>query len=155
MCYAAYARWEKVFCFYLLLLASYCLYLPCITAAIESTREDLKTSSVWTTWPFSSARGIRQFGYSVLVPGWFCERFSPTASTRATCNRSGGEQAIVFHNSDARAKAAGEFLNWFLQPEQVIKWSQKTGMLPVTKSVAKSDKYLDWVKKEQPSLIPF
>ena len=67
----------------------------------------------------------------------------------------GGEQAIVFHNSDARAKAAGEFLNWFLQPEQVIKWSQKTGMLPVTKSVAKSDKYLDWVKKEQPRLIPF
>lgn len=67
----------------------------------------------------------------------------------------GGEQAIVFHNSDVRAKAAGEFLNWFLQPEQVLKWSQKTGMLPVTQSVAQSDKYLGWVKSEQPRLLPF
>ena len=34
--------------------------------------------------PELSARGIRQFGYSWSVPGWFCVLRSPTQSTRAT-----------------------------------------------------------------------
>ncbi|VXB38046.1 Multiple sugar transport system substrate-binding protein [Microbacterium sp. 8M] len=67
----------------------------------------------------------------------------------------GGEQAVVFKNSDAKAKAAADFLAWFLEAPQVTKWSEKTGMLPVLNSVATSSDYLDWVKSSQPQLLPF
>ncbi|MDR0285783.1 MAG: ABC transporter substrate-binding protein [Propionibacteriaceae bacterium] len=67
----------------------------------------------------------------------------------------GGEQAMVFNNSDAKAAAAGEFLAWFLDPVQVTTWSETTGMLPVTNSVATGGAYLDWVKNSQPALLPF
>ncbi len=67
----------------------------------------------------------------------------------------GGEQAMVFNNSDANAKAAADFLAWFLQADQVTKWSQTTGMLPVTNSVATSSDYLTWVKSTEPRLLPY
>lgn len=67
----------------------------------------------------------------------------------------GGEQAMVFDNDDARAKAAADFLAWFLEPEQVTSWSETTGMLPVTNSVATSDDYLGWVDENQPRLRPY
>ncbi|MDR1186109.1 MAG: ABC transporter substrate-binding protein [Bifidobacteriaceae bacterium] len=67
----------------------------------------------------------------------------------------GGEQAMVFDNADDRTRAAADFLDWFLQPEQVTKWSQTTGMLPVTGSVANSGAYLEWVKASEPRLLPF
>lgn len=77
----------------------------------------------------------------------------PTDGVKAT--NLGGEQAMVFNNSSAKAKAASDFLTWFLKDTQVTKWSEKTGMLPVTQSVADSSGYNNWVKKEQPSLLPF
>lgn len=67
----------------------------------------------------------------------------------------GGEQAMVFSNSDANAKASADFLAWFLAPEQVTQWSEKTGMLPVTNSVATSSEYLTWVKETEPRLLPY
>lgn len=67
----------------------------------------------------------------------------------------GGEQAMVFDNSDAEAKAAADFLAWFLEPEQVTSWSEATGMLPVTNSVATGDEYLTWVDENQPRLRPY
>jgi len=67
----------------------------------------------------------------------------------------GGEQAMVFNNSDANAKAAADFLAWFLDPAQVTAWSETTGMLPVTNSVATSTAYLDWVNTKQPRLLPY
>jgi multiple sugar transport system substrate-binding protein len=67
----------------------------------------------------------------------------------------GGEQAMVFDNSDASSKAAADFLSWFLEPEQVTSWSEATGMLPVTTSVATSSDYLDWVDTTEPRLRPF
>jgi multiple sugar transport system substrate-binding protein len=77
----------------------------------------------------------------------------PADGTPAT--NLGGEQAMVFDNSNAEAKAAADFLAWFLQPEQVTSWSETTGMLPVLNSVATSTDYLDWVNSSEPRLLPF
>lgn len=67
----------------------------------------------------------------------------------------GGEQAMVFDNGAEKAAAATDFLAWFLEPEQVLSWSEATGMLPVTNSVATSDEYLSWVDENQPRLRPY
>ena len=67
----------------------------------------------------------------------------------------GGEQAMVFANNDASSKNAADFLAWFLAPEQVTKWSETTGMIPVTKSVATGADYLAWVDANQPRLKPY
>ena len=67
----------------------------------------------------------------------------------------GGEQAMVFDNSDAEAAAAADFLSWFLEPAQVTSWSEATGMLPVLGSVASSDDYLGWVDSTEPRLRPY
>ena len=80
---------------------------------------------------------------------------APYPSDGKPATNLGGEQAMVFNNSDANAKAAADFLAWFLAPEQVTKWSQTTGMLPVTNSVATSSAYLDWVKSTEPRLLPY
>ena len=67
----------------------------------------------------------------------------------------GGEQAVVFTQDQQEQKAAGEFLTWFVDPAQNISWSQKTGFLPVRKSVAESAEYKDFVKNTLPELQPF
>ena len=67
----------------------------------------------------------------------------------------GGEQAMVFGNSDAESQAAADFLAWFLEADQVTSWSETTGMLPVTNSVASSDAYPSWVDENQPRLRPY
>ncbi|CAN5226736.1 ABC transporter substrate-binding protein [soil metagenome] len=67
----------------------------------------------------------------------------------------GGEQAMVFDNSPETTEAAADFLAWFLEPEQVLSWSEATGMLPVTNSIATSDEYLTWVDENQPRLRPY
>lgn len=77
----------------------------------------------------------------------------PSDGTPAT--NLGGEQAMVFDNSDEETQAAAEFLAWFLEPEQVTSWSETTGMLPVTNSVATSSDYLDWVNSTEPRLLPY
>lgn len=77
----------------------------------------------------------------------------PADGTPAT--NLGGEQAMVFDNSPETTAAAADFLAWFLEPEQVLAWSEATGMLPVTNSVATSDDYLAWVDDNQPRLRPY
>lgn len=79
----------------------------------------------------------------------------PVPSDGTAVTNLGGEQAMVFDNSPTTAAAAGEFLNWFLEAEQVSEWSQATGMLPVTSAAATSSDYLGWVDSEQPLLRPF
>ena len=67
----------------------------------------------------------------------------------------GGEQAMVFDNDAAKVAAAAGFLAWFLAPEQVTEWSESTGMLPVTNSVATGAEYLAWVNDTEPRLLPY
>jgi multiple sugar transport system substrate-binding protein len=80
---------------------------------------------------------------------------APYPSHGKPATNLGGEQAMVFDNSDAEAKAAADFLAWFLEPAQVTSWSEKTGMLPVLNSVATGSEYLDWVNSTEPRLLPF
>ncbi|MGB3376872.1 MAG: ABC transporter substrate-binding protein [Microbacterium sp.] len=80
---------------------------------------------------------------------------APHPSDGVPATNLGGEQAMVFDNSDEGAKAAADFLAWFLEPEQVTSWSESTGMLPVTDSVATSSDYLDWVNTTEPRLLPY
>ena len=80
---------------------------------------------------------------------------APAPADGKAATNLGGEQAMVFNNDDASAKAAADFLAWFLKPEQVTSWCEKTGMLPVTNTVATGSDYLSWVKDSQPALLPF
>jgi len=80
---------------------------------------------------------------------------APYPSDGQPATNLGGEQAMVFDSSDATTKAAADFLAWFLEPEQVTSWSETTGMLPVTTSVATSTDYVDWVQSTEPRLLPF
>lgn len=79
----------------------------------------------------------------------------PYPAGGAPATNLGGEQAMVFENSDAESRAAADFLSWFLEPEQVTSWSQETGFLPVLDSVATGDDYLEWVEATEPRLLPF
>jgi multiple sugar transport system substrate-binding protein len=79
----------------------------------------------------------------------------PYPSDGQPATNLGGEQAMVFDNSDDETQAAADFLSWFLQPDQVTAWSEATGMLPVTNSVATGSDYLGWAKSSQPALLPF
>lgn len=67
----------------------------------------------------------------------------------------GGEQAMIFENSPETTRAAGEFIEWLLQPEQVLAWSEATGMIPVLQSVAQGDQYRTWVAENEPRLMPY
>ena len=67
----------------------------------------------------------------------------------------GGEQAVVFAKDASKQKAAAGFLTWFDDPAQSTSWSEKTGFLPVRKSVADSAAYKDFVKTSLPELQPF
>ncbi|GAA2227134.1 ABC transporter substrate-binding protein [Herbiconiux moechotypicola] len=80
---------------------------------------------------------------------------APYPSDGVPATNLGGEQAMVFDNSDETTEAAADFLSWFLEPEQVTSWSEQTGMLPVTTSVATSDDYLGWVEETEPRLLPY
>ncbi len=79
----------------------------------------------------------------------------PSPSDGKPATNLGGEQAMVFDNSAETAAAAADFLGWFLEQKQVIEWSEATGMLPVTNSVATSSEYLDWVNSTEPRLLPY
>ncbi len=79
----------------------------------------------------------------------------PYPANGAPATNLGGEQAMVFDNSEATAAAAADFLAWFLEPEQVTSWSETTGMLPVLNSVATGSDYLGWVDSTEPRLRPF
>jgi multiple sugar transport system substrate-binding protein len=79
----------------------------------------------------------------------------PYPSDGEPATNLGGEQAMVFENSDAEADAAADFLSWFLEPDQVTEWSKETGMLPVLDSVATGSAYLEWVESTEPRLLPY
>lgn len=111
---------------------------------------------------FSSGRAAAATDGSWMVGIWaadppfdFGTAKAPYPSDGEPATNLGGEQAMVFDNSEETAAAAGTFLGWFLQPEQVELWSEATGMLPVTTSVATGDAYLTWVDENQPLLAPY
>jgi multiple sugar transport system substrate-binding protein len=49
---------------------------------------------------------------------------------------SGPDTWTVFDNGKAKVKAATEFVNWMIQPEQDIQWDIEGGSLPISKTTA-------------------
>lgn len=49
---------------------------------------------------------------------------------------SGPDTWTVFDNGKARVKAATEFVNWLIQPQQDIQWDIEGGSLPISKTTA-------------------
>jgi multiple sugar transport system substrate-binding protein len=67
---------------------------------------------------------------------------------------AGPDTWAIFDNGDDRAAAAIEFMNWFSQPEQQLKWIQGAGSLPLTKDVSKAAGFADY-QQSLPGLDKF
>lgn len=49
---------------------------------------------------------------------------------------AGPDTWAVFDNGDAQVDAAIEFLNWFSEPDQQVRWIQEAGSLPLTTDIS-------------------
>lgn len=79
----------------------------------------------------------------------------PAPANGQPATNMGGEQAVVFSADQGKQKAAADFLTWFVDPAQHRAWSERTGFLPVRRSVAESSDYKSFVSKNMPDLQPF
>lgn len=79
----------------------------------------------------------------------------PHPANGQAATNMGGEQAVVFAGDKAKQKAAADFLTWFVDPTQSTAWSEKTGFLPVRRSVADGSAYKQFVATSLPELQPF
>src|SRR5262245_38930254 len=59
---------------------------------------------------------------------------------------AGPDTWAVLDNGDERSAAAIEFLEWFSQPEQQLRWIREAGSLPLTTDVKDAEGYSDYVK---------
>ena len=144
------------------------------SAAAFNTAEGLKTVEFWKSLIDSGVSrhaGWGEFekgagGPPRKAPGWseFGRLIHPSPSTSPRCpfpRRSASDEPPEANRRSSliirrtRRRGAAAFLEWFLQDEQVMNWSTTTGMLPVTQSMASSDKYLSWVKENEPRLMPY
>ena len=67
---------------------------------------------------------------------------------------SGPDTWAIFDNGEEREKAAIEFMDWFAEPEQQLKWISYSGSLPLTKDVSKAKGYAKY-EKSLPELKAF
>lgn len=116
--------------------------------------------SAWGEFEKGNAAAAQEGSWMVGIwapdpPFDFATAKVPAPADGVAATNLGGEQAMVFDTDSEAAAAAADFLAWFLAPEQVTSWSQTTGMLPVTQSVATSEDYLGWVDETQPLLRPY
>lgn len=116
--------------------------------------------TAWGEFEKGSAAAAQEGSWMVGIwapdpPFDFATAKVPMPSDGVAATNLGGEQAMVFGTDEDAAQAAADFLAWFLEPEQVTAWSEKTGMLPVTDSVATGEDYLGWVDETQPLLLPY
>ncbi|WP_024285496.1 ABC transporter substrate-binding protein [Cellulomonas sp. KRMCY2] len=116
--------------------------------------------TAWGEFEKGSAAAAQEGSWMVGIwapdpPFDFATATVPMPSDGVAATNLGGEQAMVFGTDDDAAQAAADFLAWFLEPEQVTAWSETTGMLPVTDSVATGEDYLGWVDETQPLLRPY
>ena len=57
---------------------------------------------------------------------------------------AGPDTWAIFDNGDDRSAAAIEFMNWFSEPEQQLRWIQGAGSLPLTKDVTEAAAFADY-----------
>ena len=59
---------------------------------------------------------------------------------------AGPDTWAIFDNGDERVAAALEFMDWFSQPEQQLRWISEAGSLPLTNDVQDAPGYADYTK---------
>ncbi len=59
---------------------------------------------------------------------------------------AGPDTWAIFDNGPERTQAALEFMDWFSQPEQQLRWISEAGSLPLTNDVKDADGYADYTK---------
>jgi multiple sugar transport system substrate-binding protein len=67
---------------------------------------------------------------------------------------SGPDTWAIFDNGEEREHAAIEFMDWFSEPAQQLKWIEVSGSLPLTKDVTSAPGFTKW-EKSQPGLEAF
>jgi multiple sugar transport system substrate-binding protein len=67
---------------------------------------------------------------------------------------AGPDTWAVFDNGEERSQAAIEFLEWFNEPEQQLRWISEAGSLPVTTDVADAGDYASY-EQSLPELDKF
>ena len=67
---------------------------------------------------------------------------------------AGPDTWAVFDNGDERVAAALEFMDWFSEPAQQLRWISEAGSLPLTNDVQDADGYADY-EKSLPGLDKF
>ena len=67
---------------------------------------------------------------------------------------SGPDTWAIFDNGEEREHAAIEFLDWFSEPEQQLKWLEVSGSLPLTENVSEAKGYAKF-EKSLPGLEAF
>ena len=67
---------------------------------------------------------------------------------------AGPDTWAIFDNGDERVAAALEFMDWFSQPEQQLRWISEAGSLPLTNDVQDAPGYADY-EKSLPGLDKF
>ncbi len=67
---------------------------------------------------------------------------------------AGPDTWAIFDNGDERVAAALEFMDWFSEPAQQLRWITEAGSLPLTNDVQDADGYADY-EKSLPGLDKF
>ncbi|MET0823664.1 MAG: ABC transporter substrate-binding protein [Solirubrobacterales bacterium] len=67
---------------------------------------------------------------------------------------AGPDTWAIFDNGDERVAAAIEFMDWFSEPEQQLRWITEAGSLPLTTDVEDAEGYSDY-QKSLPGLEKF
>lgn len=127
---------------------------------VDLLNKGLAPRTQWGAFEKGNAGGAQEGSWMVGIwqsdpPFDFGTATVPYPSDGKPATNMGGERAVVFTSDEATQKASADFLTWFLAPEQITSWSEKTGMLPVRKAVGDSDAYKQWVATTQPRLQPF
>lgn len=94
------------------------------------------------------------FGYRKDAPFQWGIAAVPAPEGGATASNVGGEHIFMF-DATPNKEAAWKFIQYLTSPEIQLEWDQKTGFLPVRKSVAENADYLKWVNETEPRMLPF
>jgi len=94
------------------------------------------------------------FGYRKDAPFEWGIAPVPAPAGGTTASNVGGEHLFMFDASDNK-DAAYKFIQYLTSSEVQLEWDQKTGFLPVRKSVAENSDYLKWVNETEPRMLPF
>jgi sn-glycerol 3-phosphate transport system substrate-binding protein len=94
---------------------------------------------------FTAAAGRWSIGYAPLP------KVNP--SDAGTVYASGGCLWIMDNDSDAKAKAAWEFVKFATSTEQQAIWSSNTGYIPIRKASVEHPIFKEYLKNKNPAII--